>query len=40
MSRAQGVSTELWDPLFALMRRRVEQGHGDDDFPSIIELLS
>jgi hypothetical protein len=34
------VSTELSAPLFALMRRRVEQGFGGDDFPSVIELLS
>jgi 3-hydroxyisobutyrate dehydrogenase-like beta-hydroxyacid dehydrogenase len=40
VSRALGVSTELSDPLFALMCRRVEQGHGGDDFPSVIELLS
>jgi len=40
VSRAKGVSTELSDPLFALMRRRVEQGFGGDDFPSVIELLS
>lgn len=40
VSRAQGVSTELSDPLFALMRRRVEQGFGGDDFPSVVELLS
>ena len=40
VSRAQGVSTELSDPLFALMRRRVEQGFGNHDFPSVIELLS
>lgn len=40
VSRAQGVSAELSAPLFALMRRRVEQGHGGDDFPSVIELLS
>lgn len=40
VSRAQGVSTELSDPLFALMRRRVEQGFGGDDFPSVIELLA
>lgn len=40
VSRSLGVSTELSDPLFALMRRRVEQGHGGDDFPSVIELLS
>ncbi len=40
VSRAQGVSPELWEPLFALMRRRAEQGHGGDDFPSVIELLT
>ncbi|MBB4903981.1 NAD(P)-dependent oxidoreductase [Actinophytocola algeriensis] len=40
VSRAQGVSTELSEPLFTLMRRRVEQGFGGDDFPSVIELLS
>lgn len=40
VSRAQGISSELSDPLFALMRRRVEQGFGGDDFPSVIELLS
>ncbi|GAB1508827.1 NAD(P)-binding domain-containing protein [Actinophytocola sp. KF-1] len=40
VSRAQGISTELSDPLFALMRRRVEQGFGGDDFPSVIELLA
>jgi 3-hydroxyisobutyrate dehydrogenase-like beta-hydroxyacid dehydrogenase len=39
-SRSLGVSTELSEPLFSLMRRRVEQGHGGDDFPSVIELLS
>jgi 3-hydroxyisobutyrate dehydrogenase-like beta-hydroxyacid dehydrogenase len=40
VSRARGVSNELSEPLFALMRKRVEQGHGGDDFPSVIELLS
>lgn len=40
VSRARGVSTELSDPVFDLMRRRVAQGHGDDDFPSVIELLA
>ena len=39
VSRTLGV-TDLTAPLFALMRRRVEQGHGGDDFPSVIELLS
>lgn len=40
VSRAQGVSPELFEPIFRLMARRVEQGHGGDDFPSIIELLT
>lgn len=39
VSRAQGVSPELWAPLHALMVRRVEQGHGGDDLPGVIELL-
>lgn len=39
VSRGLGV-TDLSAPLFALMRRRVEEGHGGDDFPSVIELLS
>lgn len=39
VSRAAGV-TDLSAPLFALMRRRVEQGHGGHDFPSVIEVLS
>ena len=40
VSRALGVSAELSEPVFALMRRRVEQGFGGDDFASVIELLS
>jgi hypothetical protein len=40
VSRALGVSPELIEPVFALMNRRVAQGHGGDDFPSVIELLS
>jgi 3-hydroxyisobutyrate dehydrogenase-like beta-hydroxyacid dehydrogenase len=40
VSRAQGISAELYEPLHALMARRVAQGHGGDDFPSIVELLS
>jgi 3-hydroxyisobutyrate dehydrogenase-like beta-hydroxyacid dehydrogenase len=40
VSRSLGVSTELTEPVFALMRRRVEQGFGGDDFASVIELLS
>lgn len=39
VSRVQGVSTELLAPLHALMVRRVAEGHGGDDFPSVIELL-
>jgi 3-hydroxyisobutyrate dehydrogenase-like beta-hydroxyacid dehydrogenase len=39
VSRAQGVSPELLAPLHALMVRRVAEGHGADDFPSVIELL-
>jgi 3-hydroxyisobutyrate dehydrogenase-like beta-hydroxyacid dehydrogenase len=39
VSRTLGV-TDLSAPLFALMRRRVEQGFGGDDFPSVIEVLS
>ena len=39
VSRSLGVR-DLSAPLFELMRRRVEQGHGDDDFPSVIEVLS
>lgn len=39
VSRTQGISTELTDPLFALMQQRVADGYGGDDFPSVIELL-
>lgn len=39
VSKAQGVSPELYEPLHRLMEQRVAQGHGGDDFPSIIELL-
>jgi 3-hydroxyisobutyrate dehydrogenase-like beta-hydroxyacid dehydrogenase len=39
VSRAQGISTELSDPIFSLMRRRVADGHGGDDISSVIELL-
>ena len=40
VSRARGISAELYEPLHALMARRVAQGRGGDDFPSIVELLS
>ncbi|WP_239632010.1 NAD(P)-binding domain-containing protein [Paenibacillus sp. H1-7] len=39
VSRAQGISTELFAPLYDLMKRRVAEGHGSDDFPSVIELI-
>jgi 3-hydroxyisobutyrate dehydrogenase-like beta-hydroxyacid dehydrogenase len=40
VSKAQGVSPELITPIHTLMTRRVADGHGADDFPSVIELLS
>lgn len=39
LSRAQGVSTELFDSIFALMKRRVADGHGAEGLPGLIELL-
>ncbi|GAA0605482.1 NAD(P)-dependent oxidoreductase [Streptomyces crystallinus] len=39
LGRAQGVSTELLAPLFALMRRRVEDGHGEEGLAGLVELL-
>ncbi|OAR24380.1 6-phosphogluconate dehydrogenase [Streptomyces sp. ERV7] len=39
LGRAQGVSTELLAPLFSLMRRRVEDGHGDEGLAGVVELL-
>ncbi|MER5785401.1 NAD(P)-binding domain-containing protein [Streptomyces mobaraensis] len=39
LSRAQGVGTELFDPLLTLMRRRVADGHGNEDLAGVVELL-
>ncbi|MCV4230013.1 NAD(P)-binding domain-containing protein [Virgibacillus sp. LDC1] len=39
VSRAQGVSPELFTPIYELMKRRVEGGFGGDDFASVIELI-
>ncbi|MFE0376397.1 NAD(P)-dependent oxidoreductase [Streptomyces inhibens] len=39
VSRAQGVSAELFAPLFALMRRRVADGHGSEGFAGVVELV-
>jgi hypothetical protein len=39
LSRAQGVSTELWDPFLRLMKRRVADGHGAEGLPGLVELL-
>ncbi|MFI0260195.1 NAD(P)-dependent oxidoreductase [Streptomyces sp. NPDC017056] len=35
----QGISAELLAPLRALVRRRVAEGHGAEDFPGVTELL-
>ncbi|MFI9049265.1 NAD(P)-dependent oxidoreductase [Streptomyces sp. NPDC053427] len=39
VSHAQGVSDELFAPVFALMRRRVAGGHGDEGFAGVVEEL-
>ncbi|WP_372411665.1 NAD(P)-dependent oxidoreductase [Streptomyces luteireticuli] len=39
VSRAQGVSTELFAPVFELMRRGVAAGYGDGDMAAVVELL-
>ncbi|MFE7129876.1 NAD(P)-dependent oxidoreductase [Streptomyces sp. NPDC057638] len=39
-ARDQGVSPELLTPYFALMKRRVEQGHGDEGPAGLVELLT
>ncbi|MFJ9414592.1 NAD(P)-dependent oxidoreductase [Streptomyces sp. NPDC101227] len=39
LSRAQGVSDELFAPVFALMERRVAGGHGDEGFAGVVEEL-
>ena len=35
----QGVSPELLTPYFTLMRRRLADGHGDEDTTGVIDLL-
>ncbi|WP_049578616.1 NAD(P)-dependent oxidoreductase [Streptomyces sp. SBT349] len=35
----QGVSAELLTPYLALMRRRLAEGHGDEDTTGVVELL-
>ncbi|WBB84329.1 NAD(P)-binding domain-containing protein [Micromonospora sp. WMMC264] len=35
----QGVSPELLSPYFALMRRRLAEGSGDEDLTGVIDLL-
>ncbi|MEV0368353.1 NAD(P)-binding domain-containing protein [Streptomyces sp. NPDC050636] len=39
VSRAQGVSPELFAPLFALMKRRVADGHGAEGIAGVVELM-
>lgn len=39
VSRAQGVSPELFAPLFALMERRVADGHGSEGLAGLVELV-
>lgn len=39
VSRAQGVSPELFAPLFALMERRVADGHGREGLAGLVELV-
>lgn len=36
----QGVSTELLDPYFELMRRRLSEGSGEEDLTGVIDLLA
>ncbi|MER6910302.1 hypothetical protein ABT354_01315 [Streptomyces sp. NPDC000594] len=36
----QGISPELLTPYFALMKRRVEQGHGNEGVAGLVELLA
>ncbi|MFJ9859941.1 NAD(P)-dependent oxidoreductase [Streptomyces albogriseolus] len=35
----QGVSAELLEPFFALMRRRLAEGSGEEDLTGVIDLL-
>ncbi|WP_274919185.1 NAD(P)-dependent oxidoreductase [Streptomyces sp. WZ-12] len=39
VSRAQGVSTELFAPLWELMKRRVADGHGEESLGGVVELV-
>ncbi|MGY5080073.1 NAD(P)-dependent oxidoreductase [Streptomyces nigrescens] len=39
VSRAQGVSPELFAPLFALMERRVADGRGSEGLAGVVELV-
>ncbi|MEU9114799.1 NAD(P)-binding domain-containing protein [Streptomyces sp. NPDC048483] len=39
VSRAQGVSDELFAPVLALMKRRVAGGHGAEGFAGVVEEL-
>ncbi|MGA5566362.1 NAD(P)-dependent oxidoreductase [Streptomyces platensis] len=39
VSRAQGVSPDLYAPLFALMERRVADGHGSEGLAGLVELV-
>ncbi len=39
VSRAHGVDPALIAPLGALMRRRVDAGHGHEDITGVVELL-
>ncbi|WP_372516322.1 NAD(P)-dependent oxidoreductase [Streptomyces noursei] len=39
VSRAQGVSTELFAPLWELMKRRVADGHGAESVGGVVELV-
>lgn len=36
----QGVSPELLSPYFALMRRRLAEGGGDENLTGVIDLLT
>lgn len=36
----QGVSPELLSPYFALMRRRLAEGGGEEDLTGVIDLLA
>lgn len=38
-SSQQGVSPELLDPYFELMRRRLAEGGGEEDLTGVIDLL-